>query len=582
MASVFRGENEGLPGPYDQATQGEIWRASQNPAPSELAASAAESYRRKAGGQSEALMRKGMREAIGGMYGMASSRGANPLQTRAAMYGGAEMSLAGATEAARIRAAEQAQAEELYIETLLAQQGLYQQAQKNRQDYLLGLSSQSLAEEQAAAEERARWAGVALSAGGSLIAAGSDEFYKKRVEDLEKQLEEEKGSSAMRSIGGGMQSMGKSLMSDEKAKAKVELLEDKNYRLGREIERQELLNELGPYRYPQLEGKAEFRRAESPVRTVRVPIYESDVPGGIRKIFPKPTGEYEYSTVPGEYVEASDEKYKDRIKELEEEISAKEGMLTTPVVYTGEAKLPPLKYGAKLYTYKATDKVGKKKLEEAPRPGQPLYHFPSDDIYGRGPVQYETMPYSSGSVYVPPTSQHYTFEPETISASDERAKQSVREIESSKHAGRVEAISRQLATEDAKVQEAMRNRIRAGQLTPEESDALARSAPLMRYEYKPETGLPGGARVGTGARALGAAGPIGQAMTGEVGGMRVIRPDEGAGAAIGMSAMTARRQARQQAEIEAIANELNRLDKRIQSKVPVSTEYATRSRGLPF
>ena len=580
MASVFRGENEGTPGPYDQATQEEIWRASQRRAPSELAASAAESYRRKAGGQSEALMRKGMREAIGGMYGMASSRGANPLQTRAAMYGGAEMSLAGATEAARIRAAEQAQAEELYIETLLAQQGLYQQAQKNRQDYLLGLSSQSLAEEQAAAEERARWAGVALSAGGSLIAAGSDEFYKKRVEDLEKQLEEEKGSSAMRSIGGGMQSMGKSLMSDEKAKAKVELLEDKNYRLGREIERQELLNELGPYRYPQLEGKAEFRRAESPVRTVRVPIYESDVPGGIRKIFPKPTGEYEYSTVPGEYVEASDEKYKDRIKELEEEISAKEGMLTTPVVYTGESKLPRVKRGIELVGKGAAKKVGKKQ-EKVPKPGDPDY-YPPEQISERGPVQYETMPYSSGSVYVPPTSQHYTFEPETISASDERAKQSVREIESSKHAGRVEAISRQLATEDAKVQEAMRNRIRAGQLTPEESDALARSAPLMRYEYKPETGLPGGARVGTGARALGAAGPIGQAMTGEVGGMRVIRPDEGAGAAIGMSAMTARRQARQQAEIEAIANELNRLDKRIQSKVPVSTEYATRSRGLPF
>ena len=90
-----------------------------------------------------------------------------------------------------------------------------------------------------------------------------------------------------------------------------------------------------------------------------------------------------------------------------------------------------------------------------------------------------------------------------------------------------------------------------GGMPEQQMDQFMRSAPLMQYEYKPETGMPGGMRVGTDATNLGVTNPEvvkfdqnGQAMG--------IMPDAGLGMAMGTSARNGR-------EIEAIWNELMRL-----------------------
>lgn len=75
-----------------------------------------------------ALLQKGMRDAVLGSYAAAGSRGANPLATRAAVYGGADVGLRAATNAALLRSQEMQEAARLQsAANMQAAQMAYQQ-----------------------------------------------------------------------------------------------------------------------------------------------------------------------------------------------------------------------------------------------------------------------------------------------------------------------------------------------------------------------------------------------------------------------------------------------------------------------
>lgn len=90
-----------------------------------------------------------------------------------------------------------------------------------------------------------------------------------------------------------------------------------------------------------------------------------------------------------------------------------------------------------------------------------------------------------------------------------------------------------------------------GGMSEQQMDSFMRSAPLMQYEYKPETGMPGGMRVGTDATNVGQTNP--EVIKFDQNGQAIgIMPDAGLGMAMGSAARNGR-------EIEAIWNELMRL-----------------------
>lgn len=104
------------------------------------------------------------------------------------------------------------------------------------------------------------------------------------------------------------------------------------------------------------------------------------------------------------------------------------------------------------------------------------------------------------------------------------------------------------------------------QENPHEANKLIQGTPLIEYEYNDraqrDMGMPPGRRMGTGARALNRAGPIGAGITEQTpNGMMTIKPDEGVGAALGMGAVAGRKNLEQDAELEALKQRLHEIER---------------------
>jgi hypothetical protein len=103
------------------------------------------------------------------------------------------------------------------------------------------------------------------------------------------------------------------------------------------------------------------------------------------------------------------------------------------------------------------------------------------------------------------------------------------------------------------------------QFSDSQYDDLATTTPMIQYEYKPEIrrrfNLPSGEQTGTSAQGVERGGPVGQNVVDtDEGGMKVIKLDQGVGAAMGMAASANRRAQladRKLAELEAKQNELD-------------------------